>query len=134
MQVWRVPPDWQHPVYTTDDAPDSSLVGKFKPLANIHFEEASRRWKADFSIWEHDTLEFWEKFPTPVRDEHMPLFDKCECTWYQLYNDDQYKIFPITPPFPSVEELVDHFCYESDLNEASNRNILDLFKLTMQRL
>lgn len=122
-EIRRVPPGWEHPRYTKDDAPRSNCVGEYRPLFDKDYETAATTWLNDCIAWskgEHpnqktykssaDNKYYWEWAGAPPEsEEYRPKFD-AEPTWYQVY-ETVTEGTPTTPPFATVEELA---CYLSD--------------------
>ena len=110
-EVRQVPPNWEHPRYTDRDAPRSQLIGKYRPCFDQDFEAAAAEWVEGFDQWRagkhpcQDDYPYWEWKSPPERDSCRPKFSQ-EPTWWQVY-ETVSEGTPVTPPFPTKEELVD---------------------------
>ncbi len=127
-EIRRVPPNWEHPRYTEDDPPTGNRISKdwmghYKPLFDECFEEASHTWKENFRQWEtgdHPDLsdetrhmEYWEyDGGPPMKEDYRPPFAEAP-TWYQVYETISEGT-PVSPPFPTLEELGDYLVANGD--------------------
>lgn len=119
-EIRRVPPGWEHPRFTEDDAPHPVRVGAYRPCFDKTFPEAMRAWIAKWDAWERgerpeyfdaanypDGIEFWEWDGGPPRPEwYRPAF-KEEATWCQVY-ETVSEGTPISPPLPTLEAVADY--------------------------
>lgn len=126
-EIRRVPPGWEHPRYTKDDIPfyKSDWVGTLRPCHDKDFGTAIDEWIEEYEHWkcgEHpdqgpdglftkyhsgEKMEFWEYHGGPPRPEwYRPKFTE-EPTWFQVY-ETVSEGTPITPPFATPEELIEH--------------------------
>jgi hypothetical protein len=48
-EIRKIPADWQHPRWTEDDAPRSTLIGEFRPVFDKDYETAADEWVAEHS-------------------------------------------------------------------------------------
>ncbi len=114
-EIRRVPPNWQHPCYTKDNAPSTDRIGEMKPCHDQDYEMAALEWTANFDVWrkgEHEEQPcdycrfYWEHDTPPNEDSYRPAFAEAP-TWFQVY-ETVSEGTPTTPPFATTEELIDH--------------------------
>ena len=119
-EIRRVPPNWEHPRYTADNAPHNrlgSLVGEYIPMFDRDYDTEAREWLDNCVKWdagEHEDQQrddppaykyFWEWGDNPPDPEsHRPAFIE-QPTWYQMYQTVSEGT-PVTPPFETKAELV----------------------------
>lgn len=65
-EIRRVPPRWEHPRYTREDAPRDSLVGEYRPCFDKDYATASREWIEGFTAWQNGTHKHFESSPTGI--------------------------------------------------------------------
>jgi hypothetical protein len=104
-QVRKVPKDWEHP---------KNEAGRYKPLHDQSYIEASQHWKDGYEKWETEPksdCEYWEWEEPPDFDCHRPDWSDDEATHYMMY-ETITEGTPISPAFETPEELarwlVDH--------------------------
>ena len=128
-EIRRVPPDWQHPRYTTDDAPYSNRVGQYRPLFDDSYANARREWLDGLAKYEAERdsdehrkrveiygydVDFWEyEGNPPDRAYYRPEWPEGSATWWQVY-ETVSEGTPVTPPFATSEELVAFLSTERD--------------------
>lgn len=122
-EIRRVPPNWQHPVYTEDDAP-SNRVGQPRPCHDTDYPTAAAKWKRDFAEWEARgpirvmrdgslwDCEFWEYDSPPDPETCRPAFAE-EPTWWQVY-ETVSEGTPVSPAFETKEALIDYLAEHGD--------------------
>lgn len=112
-EVRKVPPHWDHP--------DQERGSGLQPMFDQRFEDAAREWKEGFAAWEartdenwrEDRGEWWEWHGEPPdRAYYRPWRDE-EATWFQVW-ETVTEGTPVTPPFATKEELVDHLVAKGD--------------------
>jgi hypothetical protein len=115
-EIRMVPPGWEHPKYTHDNASYRDRVGSYMPMYNQTFNDAAREWKKGLIAWERGerpdytseeskSEEFWEyQGNPPERAYYRPYKDE-EATWFQVY-ETVSEGTPVTPPFEKREDLV----------------------------
>ncbi|KKL78957.1 hypothetical protein LCGC14_2019660 [marine sediment metagenome] len=126
-EIRMVPPNWEHPRYTTDNAPDNSLrsvVGEYIPMMDQSYEDAAAEWITGFEQWqkgEHedqhkdwcsDIKHYWEYDSPPDSDSYRPAFTE-DATWCQGY-ETVSEGTPFTPAFETKAELVDWLVANGD--------------------
>lgn len=120
-EIRRVPPHWEHPRYTREDAPRPSLVGDYRPCHDQDYKTASLEWKEGFKQWEAGThpefgkwraTEFWEYAYPPDKYACRPAFTEMP-TWYQVY-ETVSEGTPVTPAFETQEKLYLHLVTVGD--------------------
>ena len=124
-EIRRVPPNWQHPTWTADDAKYRDLVEKPRPCFDETFSDAASKWKNEFKRWEdgsHEDLErspelreqyeFWEWHEPPDPETHRPMFT-AEPTWWQVY-ETVSEGTPVTPPFETQQALAEYLIANGD--------------------
>lgn len=116
-EIRRVPPNWEHPVYTENDAHRSNLVGQLRPCIDQDYDSAAAEWIDGFNQWQQGKHKaqlkgwvaslkyFWEYDSVPDADVCRPKFTE-EPTWFQMY-ETVTEGTPCTPPFATKAELVD---------------------------
>jgi hypothetical protein len=117
-EIRRVPPNWEHPRYTEDDARDRRAIGQYKSLYDEDYETAAQEWLANFDLWragKHESQSgeyaseskyYWEYDTPPNEESYRPKFTE-EPTWYQVY-ETVSEGSPTTPPFATQDELIDY--------------------------
>lgn len=123
-EVRRVPPNWEHPRYTEDDAPRADRVSDYRPCLDADFSTAAQQWIANFDLWrkgEHpdQRKEYWAKYEffwqiesPPNEDCYRPAFEE-EPTWFQMY-ETVSEGTPVSPPFETEEELARYLSENGD--------------------
>lgn len=116
-EIRRVPPNWEHPRYTAENARYSNHIGSFIPMLDKDYETAAAEWIEAFDLWrkgEHESQRgeyasrskyYWEYESPPDEETHRPAFAE-EPTWFQMY-ETVSEGTPCTPPFATKAELVD---------------------------
>lgn len=115
-EIRRVPPDWEHPRYTQEDASDKSQVGQLRPCYDEEYEVAARKWLDESNQWNHgehpdqqryDRSEYrfyWEWDGDPPKPEwYRPTFTS-EPTAYQIY-ENVSEGTPVSPVFQTTDEM-----------------------------
>ena len=132
-EIRRVPPNWEHPRYTEQDATSEYRVGELRPLCDETYEDARAEWLEGLEQWlagthpEHrefsEEWDYWEWVgDPPQRDMYRPVFEE-EPTWYQVY-ETVSEGSPVTPPFATKQELVDYLCTHGDFWAQKNHERL----------
>ena len=128
-EVRRVPPNWEHPRYFSEEiTPGHNYprAGDFKPLVDMTFDDAMNEWIEGWRMWQAgshpdqlnprlstDGDEFWNwNGGPPAPDSHRRAFRE-EPSWYQLYQTVSEGT-PVTPPFSTPEELIDHLAQHGE--------------------
>ena len=124
-EIRRVPPNWEHPRYTDDDAPSRDRIGEYKPLYEGDYDAEKRDWLTSVALWEagkhpdqmdpdfNVPREWWDwQGDPPRRGDYVP-YVRSEATWVQMYEDESEGT-PLSPPFATPEELVDWLCANKD--------------------
>lgn len=124
-EIRRVPPNWEHPRYTKENARRDRDIGEYMPMYDETFEDAAAKWKAGYASWEagtHESIEFykergrkieyWEYDSPPDRELYRPAFTE-EPTWFQVYQTVS-EGSPVSPPFATREELVEYLVQYGD--------------------
>ena len=116
-EIRKVPPDWQHPRWTEEDAPRTDLVGKLKPLHDADYETAAGEWIAGLQQWlegKHpdqsaDYKYYWEWAggPPDADSYRTRKWAEAEATHFVVY-ETVSEGTPVTPAFATPEELVEH--------------------------
>lgn len=121
-EVRRVPPHWEHPKFTPDDAtPSVEMAGYYRPCFDTDYETAAGEWIDRFDLWragQHEAQPceyckyFWDYEPPPDKTTCRPAF-AAEPTWYQLY-ETVSEGTPVSPPFATLEELARYLADQGD--------------------
>ncbi len=126
-EIRRVPPQWEHPRYTREDAKYSNWVGKHKPLHDCPYAAEAQEWLDDCVLWqrgEHPDQKnekvdvsmyafFWEWGGNPPDPEHYrPEWDAEPTGWvvYETVSEGT----PVTPVFATADELIDYLAAYGD--------------------
>ena len=96
-EIRKVPSGWEHPRYTTENAPSLALVGTYQPQFEQTFSE---RLKEDPNCADED--------PATSRPEEM-----AGGTHRQLY-ESTTEGTPISPVFPDVQALAKYLLENGD--------------------
>jgi hypothetical protein len=112
-EIRMVPPNWQHP--RNDD-------GSFIAMLDQDMESALDAWIEEYDLWkkgEHpdqpqpDCQYLWDwNGGPPNSDWHRPEFTE-KPTWFQVY-ETVSEGTPVTPPFATKDELIDHLVKYGD--------------------
>jgi len=114
-EIRRVPPDWDHPLCTTANAPHPSHVGKFMLLYDNDYETAAEEWLRELDLWkkgEHPRQSksckyFWEYSSPPDESFHRKRkWTVGEATHYQIY-ETVSEGTPVSPVFASLEDMIE---------------------------
>lgn len=107
-EVRMVPPNWNHPL--------DPMNGRFRPMFDQTYESARDQWLSGIAAHkpeECDGLDYWEWSGNPPdRGMYRPWND-AEATWVQVW-ETVTEGTPVTPPFPTREQLVDHLVMNGD--------------------
>ena len=109
-ELRMVPPNWQHPRYTYDDAPSSHLVGEYIGLCDGYEKGLEEFAKAIETKGLAEAIEYYGGGP---RKEDYVDYQGQAPTWYQIY-ETVSEGTPVTPPFATPEELVDYLVKNGD--------------------
>ena len=116
-EIRKVPPNWEHPRYTADDAHRQDLIGELRPCHDQDYETAAAEWIEAFNLWkagQHEDQQkewashyqfYWEYESPPDEARCRPAFD-AEPTWYCMY-ETVSEGTPCTPAFETKQELAD---------------------------
>ena len=109
-ELRMVPPNWQHPKYTSDDAPRSTMIGQYKPLME-GYADAIKDFAADIeSKGLPEAIEYHGG--GPLRESFVDYGDQ-HPTWFQIY-ETVSEGTPVTPPFATKQELIDYLVTYGD--------------------
>lgn len=126
-EIRRVPPNWEHPRYTKDNARNQRDIGEYMSMYDKTYEEARREWLDGFELWQAGKhpeqikypeaswvkgCDWWEYSSPPDREMYRPAFSE-EPTWFQVYQTVS-EGSPVTPPFPTREALVEYLMIGGD--------------------
>lgn len=132
-EIRRVPPNWEHPKYTNDNAPYSNRVGEFKPLFDEAYEPAMSEWIENHLKWlrgEHKDQKDdsgskyqyyaeWSGNPPDV-ESYRPNWKEVEATWYQVY-ETVSEGTPVTPPFETQDKVIEYLVANGDFWDQKRR-------------
>lgn len=132
-EIRRVPPNWEHPRWTEEDARYSKNVGEYRSCHDETYADAAEAWMNACLEWEagrHPERErvdkeclpryYWEWEGSPPDPElYRPAFD-AEPTWIQLY-ETVSEGSPASPPFETESELIDWLCIAGDYGTQYSR-------------
>lgn len=115
-EIRRVPPNYEHPRYTTETAPYPNRVGEFIPLHDRGYLEVLNEWIDNHQKWEAGTHpdrakaseRYWAQYDgnPPAPDDYRPDWGDT-ATWWCMY-ETVSEGTPVTPPFATPEELVNY--------------------------
>lgn len=118
-EIRRVPPNWEHP---------KNEKGEYIPIFDRLFKDAANEWVEEFLLWQkgehpdqkdNETKEkypyYWQWNGLPPNEKYylsetLTVHDK---TWFQVY-ETVSEGTPVTPPFPTKEDLVDYLVKHGD--------------------
>lgn len=124
-EIRRVPPDWEHPRYTKDDAPKPEDVGRYRALFDQDYDAAAEAWIQNLDKWRRDRTAsgpdtssesryYWEDQPPPVpTDYRRRKWTSTDATHYQAYETVSLGT-PLTPHFATTDELIDYLVTHGD--------------------
>lgn len=127
-EIRQVPPNWEHPRYTADNAPHNTLrsrVGEFRPLFDGSYAETKREWLDGLAQREAGThpdqlddadvpADFWDwSGGPPRREDYRPDWPEDTATWVQLYETVSGGT-PLSPPFATGDELAEWLATHQD--------------------
>ena len=114
-EIRRVPPDWQHPRWTEDDAIRPELVGKLRPIFDDDYETVSEKWITDFRLWcdgkhpyQGDYKYFWEYEPPPREESYRDRKWTAEEATHLMVYETVSEGTPVTRAFATAAELIEH--------------------------
>ena len=121
-----VPPNWSHPIVTRRNGRED-----FQPMFDRSFEQVASEWDQECRKWEAGERPDWcpedcksmryaewagdrpnPKYYRPWKDE--------EATWFQLW-ENVSEGTPVTPPFPTKEQLIDYLVVNGDFWDQARR-------------
>lgn len=109
-EIRMVPPNWQHPKYTHDNAPSSHLIGEYIGLLDGYekaLEEFAKRVETKGLA---EGIEYYDGGPLK---KHYVDYQGQAPTWYQVY-ETVSEGTPVTPPFATKEELITYLTKNGD--------------------
>lgn len=108
-EIRKVPPHWNHPTKQYGHE-----LG-FRPMHDQTLAEAMADYEAERARFdaekEGETFEEYFGEP-PEAADHRP-YEEAEATWVQMF-ETVSEGTPVTPPFATPEELVDHLVAEGE--------------------
>lgn len=136
-EIRRVPPNWEHPTKTAIDYKTGKPIEVYVPLFEDDIEKAFSHWLEKYKqflesgieevLKEEENPDYWRSRPyrlfcdwygdPPVVREHVD-YEGVEPTWYQVY-ENVSEGTPITPPFASKEDLIEHLCSQGWSRDAA---------------
>ena len=119
-EIRRVPPHWEHPRYTKENAGRDDFIGRFMPLIDKDYESACREWYQEAAEFKPTKFSKWyhEYAGNPPDEEFYRPKWEVEPTWWQVY-ETVSEGTPVTPPFATSEELIEFLCTKKDfLNQG----------------
>ncbi len=121
-EIRMVPPNYKHPVYTAETAPYPNHIGCGCPMYDEPYRQAMDEWIKEYNLWnagkhqdqqkeyceealtrEYDT---WAGTP-PDSKYYRPDWKPEEMTWFQVW-ETVSEGTPVSPPFATKEELIEH--------------------------
>lgn len=123
-ELRMVPPNWQHPKSKSGPRAERDA---YQPLLNQSFTDAFAEWLDDFdrirrgefgkyeTSYQEDAhpLAAWLADYSPPKPEDYRPYTDAEATWFQIY-ETVSEGTPVTPPFATKAELVDHLVKHGD--------------------
>ena len=119
-EIRMAPENWAHP---------QKMYGSgmgYQPMFDRTFADAAKEWRDEYAKWEAGDrgshfvaadypVDFqyweWENRP-PLREDYRPWADD-DATWFQVW-ETVSEGTPVTPPFATTEELVEHLVTVGD--------------------
>ena len=110
-----------------NNAPGPSRIGEYRDCHDETFDDALAKWNEEYQMWKAGTHpdqlnsrfanragdEFQEWIGGPPNPLHYrPAFTE-EATWFQVYQTVSEGT-PVSPPFATKEELVEHLVKHGD--------------------
>ena len=129
-EIRRVPPHWEHPRYTADDAPTERCIGEHRQLYDEPYIPALERWIEAHRKWESGKdkgradsgMRFYAEYNGNPPDVAMYRPDWGDtATWYQVYQTVG-EGSPVTPPFATQDELIDYLATHGDFWDQQRGN------------
>ena len=120
-EIRMVPPNWEHPRHTADDARRPEKIGEYRSCYDTDYETAAKEWCENFQKWANGphpsqpcnyTKYYWEWEHPPDEELCRPAFG-AEATWYQLY-ETVSEGTPVSPPFATAHELAVYLSENGD--------------------
>lgn len=124
-EIRMVPPNWDHPM--GDDPADRHSYGRRQPMHKGTYAEARAEWLEGLRKWEAGEdpdrekyknddgtyMDYWEWSGAPPERAYYQPWADADATWFQLW-ETVSEGTPITPPFATAEELVQHLVEHGD--------------------
>lgn len=131
-EIRRVPPDWEHPRYTEDNAPRRGMEGQYMRLFDNDFESAAEEWIENFKNYvpeERGTYRgpkyFWEYDYPPSKECHRERkWTEEEATAYQIY-ETVTEGTPVSPVFLHKGAMVEWLVSEGTSRKAAEEFVND---------
>lgn len=131
-----VPPNWEHPKYTKENAEYENRIGSYIPMYDEYYIDALNDWIENHRKWEDGTHEDLngdnpvskDIFPhyadwggdAPKSKYYRPKWEDKDRTWFQVY-ETVSEGTPVTPPFETREELIDYLVKNGDFWDQKRR-------------
>lgn len=122
-EIRRVPPNWEHPKYTADNALRPESIGEYRPLFDNDYETAAEEWIRNLDLWRHGSHPdqpcphsryFWEWENPPDEDMYRARrWLAEEAAHYQVY-ETVSEGTPVTPAFATKEALINYLVEKGD--------------------
>lgn len=126
-EVRKVPPNWNHPTIEQYGRVDK------QPMRREHFDEAFKEWLDDFDrirsgnstddekkYYPNGLSDWLEDYRPPKSKYYRPWKDE-DATWFQVW-ETVSEGTPVTPPFETKKELVEHLVKYGDEWDQKRRN------------
>ena len=126
-EIRNVPPNYVHPVWTAQDAPNRGWVGNERSFHDEHITTALADWldefdrfrRGDLTDFEREyysgeaALAFWMEDNRPPDPEYCRPWRDEEASWFQVW-ETVSEGSPVSPPFATEDELVEYLAVHGD--------------------
>jgi hypothetical protein len=118
-EVRRVPANWQHPTQRCEHSPWKGGCDYARAHGGLCLKPLMKGYKLDKQEFEamqakkglQAAIDYFGR--APDKNDYVPDWKKKEATWFQVY-ETVSEGTPVTPPFATREELVEHLCTQKD--------------------
>lgn len=124
-EIRMVPPDWEHPKYTKDNAKYTNWIGSYIGMYDQDYDSACAEWyegvknfkPSEYCKWFHE----YKGNPPNPESYRSRKWTNEEATHYQVY-ETVSEGTPVTPHFATKEELVEYLVEHGDFWDQEQGN------------